>query len=103
MGKQVIQQPDGLFAIFSSNSDTIHMYDATAEEIEEYFVERAEEEARRAVERARVEAREVLGHLAAGEPQKAYYQFAMTWDEALESDREHDGEVWQIKAAPAVS
>ncbi len=91
MGHQIIQQPDGRFAIFSSNTDTIHVYDAMAEEVEEYFVQRVVEDERRRV-------RQLLEHVAAGESRKAYYQFAMTWAEALEEDREHDGEVWRIKS-----
>lgn len=32
MGNQIIQQPNGQFAIFSNNTDTIHVYNATADE-----------------------------------------------------------------------
>ena len=94
MGNQIIRQPNGQFAIFSSITDTIHVYDATAEEIEEYFVERAAES-----ERQRV--REILGHVIAGEPRKAYYQFAMTWDEALKMDRIRGGDAWREVATDA--
>ena len=88
MGKQIIKQPNGLFAIFSTSTDTIHMWDATAQDIEDHFVERAAKDARRDV-------RQILEHVTAGEPRKAYYQFVMTWDQALAMDEEHGGEVWE--------
>ena len=40
MGSQIIRQPNDLFAIFSSITDTIVMWDATAKDVEDYFVER---------------------------------------------------------------
>lgn len=91
MGKQIIKQPDGRFAIFSSGTDTIHMYDATAEEIVEYFVERAAVDTRREVLR-------IMEHVEGDEPRRAYFQFTKTWDEALAYDQEHGGEAWQAFA-----
>jgi hypothetical protein len=88
MGKQIIRQPNGRYAIFSTGTDTIHMWDATADEVVEHFVERAVEDARR-------EWRRIVECVAAGEPRRVYYQFTMTWEEALELDREHGGEVWR--------
>lgn len=88
MGNQIIKQPDGKFAIFSSESDTIVEWDATEQEVMDYFAELAAEWSRRTTER-------LLGHVKAGHPQEAYYQFAVTWDEALETDRDHGGEVWR--------
>lgn len=88
MGQQIIQQPNGLFAIFSSNTDTIHLYDATAQEVMDFFVDMATADTKRRVV-------EILVNVAAGEPRKAYYQFAKTWDEALAMDKEHGGEAWR--------
>lgn len=88
MGQQIIRQPDGRYAIFSSNTDTIIVYDATAPEIIDWFAEQA-------AQHARVVGRGQLGHVEGGRPEEAYYQFAMTWDEALENDRENGGEAWQ--------
>lgn len=88
MGYQVIRQPDGHFAVYSSTTDTIAVWNATADQVVDWFVDRA-------VERARREAGRIVGHVATGEPRKAYYQFVMTWDEALQSDREHGGEAWR--------
>lgn len=88
VGNQIIKQSDGKFAVFSSVTDTIIFWDATREEVVQFFVDRAVEDTRRSVEK-------VLAHVAADKPRKAYYQFAMTWDEALREDRDHGGEVWR--------
>lgn len=85
MGKQIIKQPDGKFAVFCSNTDTIVVWDGTQDEIIQWFVERAVESTTRQVEK-------LLGHVAADDPRKAYFQFAMTWDEALADDRAHGGD-----------
>lgn len=95
MGHQIIKQPDGKFAIFSSNSDTIIVWDATEEEVVEYFADQAAADARRTVNR-------LLDHVKADKPREAYYQFALTWSEALEMDRDHEGEAWrEFRAADA--
>lgn len=94
MGYQVIRQPDGLYAVFSSYTDTIAVWSTSGEEIVEWFAEIA-------AERARTDARRVLEHVAAGEPKRAYFQFVKTWEEALASDREHGGNVWSDPDLPA--
>lgn len=87
MGYQVIRQPGtDLFGIFSSERDQFVMWEATRADVVDFFVELA-------VERARRDAERVLGHVEAGEPRKAYFQFAMTWDQAVAKDREHGGEL----------
>lgn len=88
MGSQIIRQPSGKYAIFSTYTDTITVWDATEDEIVEHFAERA-------AERAREDARRQLGHVAGGNPRAAYYQFAMTWEEALDEDRKHRGTAWK--------
>jgi hypothetical protein len=86
MGQQIIQQPDGKLAVFSSITDTFIVVDATPEELIEW---RAEEAAERARERTRAE----LDHVLSGNPRKAYHQFAMAWDEAADLNREHGGDL----------
>lgn len=88
MGYQIIRQPDDRLAVFSSYTDTIVVWDATADEVTAWFVDLATERTRRDIGG-------VLKHVEAGEPEKAYHQFAMTWDEALAEDREGGGEAWQ--------
>lgn len=89
MSYQIIRQPGGLFAIFCTQTDTIIVYDATDAEITDWFVEL---ETRRVRERVAV----ILGHLLRGQPEQAYYQFALSWDQALERDREHGGQVHTV-------
>jgi hypothetical protein len=86
MGKQIIKQPDGRFAVYCSISGVIELWDATEEKVVGHFVGIAEIEAMRQV-------RAKLVHVAADEPEKAYYQFAMTWQEALTNDWAHGGVV----------
>lgn len=85
MGYQVVKQPDGLLAIVSSFTDTIVMWDAERSDVVDWFVEIEAKRARESAERT-VEA------VIEGEPGRIYAQFAMTWDEAKELDREHDGD-----------
>jgi hypothetical protein len=86
MGHQIIRQPDGMLAVFSSVTDTWILYNASPEELEDYYAEQAAEDARRRT-------REILAHVLAGEPRKAYYQFAMTFEEADRMSGEHGGEM----------
>jgi hypothetical protein len=88
VGSQIVRQPSGRFAIFSSYTDTVIVWDATEDEIVEHFAERAAESARR-------DARRLLGHVADGNPRAAYFQFAMSWEEALAEDRKHHGTAWK--------
>jgi len=85
MGNQIIKQPTGRYAIFSSNSDQIILWDATADQVVAEFVGWVVEDTERRV-------REHLANVDAGEPEKSYHQFAMTWAEALADDKTHGGE-----------
>lgn len=86
MGHQVIQQPDGKFAVFSTYTDTIVLWDATADEVVEHFVEQARADAERHVQL-------IVDKVGSGNARDIYCQFTMTWGEALEMDREHGGTV----------
>jgi hypothetical protein len=77
MGKQIIKQPDGLYAVFSGVSDTIVLRNATVDELVEVFCE----ESRRQVEGM---IRQTVADLDGGG--RPYFQFTMTWEEALEKD-----------------
>jgi hypothetical protein len=74
MGHQIVQQPDGKYAIWSSNTDGFIAVDATREEILDYYADRG-------AKRAREENEVVFEQLAKGE--KPYYQFTKTWDQML--------------------
>lgn len=87
MGQQIVQQPDGRFAVFSSITNTFIVLDATEEEVVAFRVEEA-------VERARKVVRRELEAVKAGNPRSVYRQAAMTWSEATEiaarAPSEHD-------------
>lgn len=82
MGQQIIRQPDGRLAVFSSVVDAFIVVDATPEEILNW---RAEEAAAKERERTQRELDAVL----AGDPRRVYYQFTRTWEEAAEMDRQN--------------
>lgn len=86
MGYQVIKQPDGKLALFSSFTDTWAMYDASPQEIVDWFTERATEDARRS-------AQHVVDAVVADRPREVYYQFARTFDEANATSGERGGPV----------
>jgi hypothetical protein len=85
VGHQVIKQPDGRYAIFSSFTDTWIVYDATRQDVIDYYVEKATEDAKRDTARTL--------DLIEESPRKAYYQFAMTFAEANAESKASGGEV----------
>jgi len=85
VGQQIIKQPDGKLAVFSSIVDAFIVVDATPEEILDW---RAEEAAAKERERTQRELDAVL----ADDPRRVYFQFTRTWEEASEMDRENGGE-----------
>jgi adenylate kinase len=84
MGQQIIKQPDGRLAVFSSIVDAFIVVDATPEEILDWRAEEAAKEARRSTQRE-------LDAVLANDPRRVYFQFARTWEEAAEMDRESTG------------
>lgn len=93
MGRQIIRQPNGLFCVFSSITDTIVLADATAEDVIEEFAAEARRDAIARVTKA-------LAAVKAGEPHRVYHQFAMTYDEAVELHRKHGGERHMVEGEP---
>lgn len=83
MSWQIIKQPNGKYALWSSVVDNFVMYDATEQDIIDEFVDRERERVQRNVQ-------EILDKIKAGE--KAYYQFTMSFDEAIETIRERHGD-----------
>ena len=78
MGLQIIKQPDGLFAIWSTVVDNFVDRDLGKCEVWEYFGHKAYGEA---VEHAQ----RVMEQLERGE--KPYFQFTMTWEQAQAARR----------------
>ncbi len=73
MGRQIIIQPDGKFAIWSSVVDDFVAIDLTMDQVTETFVEQAAHSASH-------DTRMVMSQLRNGE--KPYHQFTMTYVEA---------------------
>jgi hypothetical protein len=74
MGHQIVKQPDGRLAVFSDGVDAWIVWDATPEEIVEYYAERA-------AESARVSARRTVAAVMEDRAREAYYQFTRTFAE----------------------
>lgn len=87
MAEQIIPQPNGRFAVFSSITDTFLVWDATPEEIIEWRAEWA-------ADRARQSTREELERVQAERSllNRPYAQFTLTWGEALDLHKKHGGE-----------
>ena len=83
MGRQIIKQPNGGYAVFSTIVDDFILLDATEKDI---INERLETER----ERITKDVHDVIEKLEAGT--KPYYQFTQTWEEALDTIREVHGE-----------
>jgi hypothetical protein len=75
MGEQIIKQPDGKLAVFSSMVDGFIVTDATPEELIEWRAERAAEDSRRTT---RIQIEQVLS----GKP-RPYGSFTLTWETAV--------------------
>lgn len=86
MGRQIIVQPDGLFAIYSTVSDQFEVYDADKQEIIDYFVEEAAESMAQKISTT-IEQLEDHG------PRRVYAQFALTFDSAYDNHLAHGGGV----------
>lgn len=86
MGYQVIRQPDGRLAVFTSYTDSWAVCDASPEEVADWFAGRAAAESRWQAER-------VIDAVLRGRPQEIYCQFTLTFAEANEMSAEHGGMV----------
>lgn len=89
MGYQIIQQSDGVYAVFSSAEGHIVLVDATAEETLDWFIL---ENANQRVEDTRRNITRILADLADGHPERAYPRFVLTWEQTQRKDREHGGD-----------
>ena len=80
MGHQILEQPDGRLAVFSTVTDSFLLVDGTEEEIIEWYAEEAADQARR---RARRSIDQALGR--SGQPP---LRTALAWERAVELDRQ---------------
>lgn len=79
MGHQIIQQPDGRLCVFSTITDSIIVHDATADELITHYADYAATEARERTRR-------IIDLVESGHARQAYYQFTLTYDEAVEME-----------------
>ena len=92
MGQQIIRQPDGRYALWSSIVDSFVLIDAMPDEIADAMIEREAENIRRQVAR-------IVAELAEG--RKPYLQFTKTWYEALRTHQEVHGEPFDLERVRA--
>lgn len=85
MGWQILKQPDGLFAVFSSISETIILWDATRDVVISYYMMRENEDAYRRIK----------AWLDEVENNSKRNQFEKSWEECLESTKERDPELYR--------
>lgn len=78
MSTQIIIQPDGRLAVWSTITEDLILYDATEDEVISWFGKIAQVD-------AEARATEIIEKLRAGK--KSYYQFTKTWDEVSDTSR----------------
>lgn len=83
MGHQIIKAPDGTYAVFSSFTDTWILTNASPQELEDYYAEKAAKDARESL-------RNTIA-LVDEDPRNAYFQFVMTFEEANARSTEMGG------------
>lgn len=83
MGWQIIKQPNNQYCVFSTVVDHFIMVNATEDELKEFY---KEESGRRGVEKVE----DVLKKFDDGI--KPYFQFTMTFEEAVETIKSQHGE-----------
>lgn len=82
MSHQIIKQPDGLLAVFSTVVDAFIITDATPQELEDWYAEQVADEARKRT-------RWLLGRLQELGAQEVYGRRAYDWSEAARLHQEH--------------
>lgn len=87
----MILQPDGHLAVWSTFVDKVILMDADRAEILAWFDVLAEQ--RRVADRLRMA--EIVDTVIGGEPEKFYYQFAMSWEDAVARSTEHDPDYFE--------
>jgi hypothetical protein len=93
MGHQIVRQPDGRLAVWSTGVDDWVLYDCEPLDLLDYYAERAAAEARESAART---VKAVLD----GDARSVYYQWTRTFDElqAERADR-HGSAPWPPEAA----
>jgi hypothetical protein len=77
MSHQIIEQPDGKYMVYNSVTESVEVTGLTEEELVQNYLKIEEDKIRAGV-------RKIIGKLEEGE--KPYYQFTLTYEEALERE-----------------
>lgn len=91
MGQQIIKQPNGKYAVFSSVVDGFTVFNATPDELIELWVKNERKSLTRRIT-------ETIAQLDRGE--KPYSQFTLTWEEALAEHERNHGEGAGVNSQP---
>lgn len=94
MGQQIIKQPNGKYAVFSSVVDGFVLLDATKQEVVEHFMESHRRDTERRVG-------EIVEQLESGG--QPYHQFTKTFDEAAAMHIENHADDESAKWVAAIS
>ena len=89
MSWQIIKQPDGKLGVYSSDVSNWIAKDMTSGEVEELFAEDMGADIARRLRRVR----QNIQYVTDDTPEKAYYQFAMTYEEACQRPDDEEGEI----------
>ena len=92
MGQQIIQQPNGKYAVWSSVVDAFVLLDCEPNEIIDEWLEQERRRLTRAVT-------EIVDKLNRGE--RPYYQFTMDWADALHTYKQVHGKDFDFDAEMA--
>lgn len=87
MSRQIIKQPNGLYAQWSSVVDDFVMIDATRQDIIDDWLDDSRREITESVNK-------VIDALDRGD--KPYHQFTMSWDEAIKESIERHGKDTEV-------
>lgn len=79
MGERIIKQPDGLFVVFDTDAGEVILAEADEETLVWHFTQEAAAKIKKDVEHK-------VGFLRDGQPEKAYFQAVITWEQVLEAD-----------------
>lgn len=80
MGRQIVKQPDGKFAIFSTNSDLFIEQNLTEKELKDNLLKFA-------IQLAKAEIHNEIHNVKTMD--KPYFQFTMTYEECVKSHNEN--------------
>lgn len=84
MGHQIIKEPGkGTYAVFSSFTDTWILWNASPQELEDHYAEKAAKDARESF-------RNTLARVDDEDP-RPYYQFTLTFEKANAESIKHGG------------